>query len=149
MASIPPSAASPPSVPPSTTDPPHARHIVIPSEAAPRSGTADEESQPQDPGMDRCSLVICVHPWFPVPLPLELDSARLLAYGLDLTTVLRANLFVQGGSMIRRVLGSIALVLLLGICSVALAQDTYLDSYIVQVKPEKRAQFDALAKKIA
>ena len=44
-----------------------------------------------------------------------------------------------------------AAVLLLGAVAVSLAQqalDDYLDVYIVQVKPEKRAEFDAIVKKI-
>jgi quinol monooxygenase YgiN len=51
--------------------------------------------------------------------------------------------------MIRRSMWFFALVLFLGCCVAAQAQDGYLDTYIVQVKPDKRAQFDAIAKKIA
>jgi quinol monooxygenase YgiN len=51
--------------------------------------------------------------------------------------------------MTRRATYAIALVLLVGVAVVAQAQETYLDSYVAQVKPEKRMEFDNLAKKIA
>jgi quinol monooxygenase YgiN len=51
--------------------------------------------------------------------------------------------------MLRRTLWIFAVVLFLGCCVAAQAQDGYLDTYTVQVKPDKRAQFDAAAKKIA
>jgi hypothetical protein len=50
--------------------------------------------------------------------------------------------------MVRLLRWSISLVLLLGFCVVAQAQDTYLDEYIVHVKPDKRAAFDAATKKM-
>ncbi len=50
--------------------------------------------------------------------------------------------------MQRRVIwASIAIVLLGGLVA-AQAQESYLDVYTVQVKPEKRAEFDAISKKI-
>lgn len=51
--------------------------------------------------------------------------------------------------MLRRIMLGIAVVLFLGIGVAAQAQDGYLDTYTVQVKPEKHAQFDAISKKIA
>jgi quinol monooxygenase YgiN len=51
--------------------------------------------------------------------------------------------------MVRRSMWVFAVVLFLGCCIAAQAQDGYLDTYIVQVKPDKRAQFDAISKKIA
>lgn len=50
--------------------------------------------------------------------------------------------------MVRRACWGITLVLLLGFCVTAQAQESYLDSYIAQVKPEKRTAFDALVKKL-
>lgn len=50
--------------------------------------------------------------------------------------------------MLRRIYWGIALVLSLGICAAAQAQDTYLDEYVVHVKPEKRSAYDALIKKL-
>jgi hypothetical protein len=50
--------------------------------------------------------------------------------------------------MVRRASWVITLVLLLGFCAAAQAQDSYLDQYVVHVKPEKRAAFDALIKKL-
>ena len=51
--------------------------------------------------------------------------------------------------MARKVRWGICLVLLLGFCVAAQAQEGYLDEYIVHVKPGKGAAFDALIKKIA
>ena len=51
--------------------------------------------------------------------------------------------------MARKVRWGIAVVLLLGFCIAAQAQEGYLDEYVVHVKPEKRATFDALIKKLA
>jgi hypothetical protein len=51
--------------------------------------------------------------------------------------------------MLRRTRWATALVLFLGAFVAAQAQESYLHSFIVQVKPEKRMEFDALAKKIA
>lgn len=51
--------------------------------------------------------------------------------------------------MLRRTMWAAALVLFLGMCVAAQAQESYLDSFIVQVKPEKRTEFEAIAKKIA
>lgn len=51
--------------------------------------------------------------------------------------------------MTRRARWGISLVLLLGFCVAAQAQEGYLDEYIVHVKPGKRATFDALIKKLA
>lgn len=51
--------------------------------------------------------------------------------------------------MARKVRWGICLVLLLGFCVAAQAQEGYLDEYVVHVKPEKRATFDALIKKMA
>lgn len=50
--------------------------------------------------------------------------------------------------MVRRARWGFTLVLLLGFCAAAQAQDSYLDEYVVHVKPEKRAAFDALIKKL-
>jgi hypothetical protein len=50
--------------------------------------------------------------------------------------------------MVRRACWGIALVFLLGFCAVAQAQESYLDEYVVHVKPGKRAAFDALTKKL-
>src|SRR5205807_1679274 len=52
----------------------------------------------------------------------------------------------------RKVIGSVIAVVLLGALAVAQAQqapESYLDVFTVQVKPEKRADFDAISKKIA
>lgn len=51
--------------------------------------------------------------------------------------------------MARKTRWGISLVLLLGFCFAAQAQEGYLDEYIVHVKPEKRAAFDTLIKKMA
>ena len=51
--------------------------------------------------------------------------------------------------MARKVRWGICVVLLLGFCVAAQAQEGYLDEYVVHVKPEKRAAFDALIKKMA
>ncbi len=51
--------------------------------------------------------------------------------------------------MIRRAMWASALVLFLGMPFAAQAQESYLDSFIVQVKPEKRMEFEAIGKKIA
>ena len=50
--------------------------------------------------------------------------------------------------MSRRIPWAIALVLLLGIGYTTQAQESYLDEYIVHVKPEKRSDYDALIKKL-
>jgi hypothetical protein len=50
--------------------------------------------------------------------------------------------------MVRRARWGITLALLLGFCVAAQAQETYLDEYVVHVKPEKRAAFDAILKKL-
>lgn len=50
--------------------------------------------------------------------------------------------------MVRRARWGITVVLLLGFCAAAQAQESYLDQYVVHVKPEKRAAFDALLKKL-
>ena len=50
--------------------------------------------------------------------------------------------------MSRRTPWAIPLVLLLGICCTAQAQESYLDEYVVHVKPEKRSAYDALIKKL-
>ncbi len=50
--------------------------------------------------------------------------------------------------MVRRARWAISLVLALGFSIVAQAQESYLDEYVVHVKPEKRAAFDALVKKM-
>ncbi len=44
--------------------------------------------------------------------------------------------------------GTIALTALLALCAGAQDRDNYLDYFIVKVKPEKRADFDAVAKKV-
>jgi hypothetical protein len=51
--------------------------------------------------------------------------------------------------MVRRAHWGVLVALLLGFCASARAQVGYLDSFVVQVRPEKRLAFDALAKKIA
>jgi hypothetical protein len=51
--------------------------------------------------------------------------------------------------MARRARWGISLVLLLGFCVAAQAQENYLDEYVVHVKPGKRAAFDALIKRMA
>ncbi|HEY6903826.1 MAG TPA: hypothetical protein VI216_05930, partial [Candidatus Acidoferrales bacterium] len=51
--------------------------------------------------------------------------------------------------MARKVRWGICLVLLLGFCVAAQAQEGYLDEYVVHVKPGKRTEFDALIKKMA
>ena len=54
--------------------------------------------------------------------------------------------------MQRKVIGSVIAIVLLGALAVGQAQqaqESYLDVFTVQVKPEKRADFDALSKKIA
>ena len=50
--------------------------------------------------------------------------------------------------MSRRSLWGIGVVLSLAFCAVAQAQETYLDEYVVHVKPEKRSAYDALIKKL-
>ena len=50
--------------------------------------------------------------------------------------------------MVRRARWCITFVLLLGFCVAAQAQEGYLDEYVVHVKPEKRATFEALIKKL-
>ena len=51
--------------------------------------------------------------------------------------------------MQRKAIWASIVVVLLGVLLVAQAQESYLDVYVVQVKPEKRADFDAISKKIA
>jgi hypothetical protein len=51
--------------------------------------------------------------------------------------------------MKHRVMWTAIAVILLAAFAVAQAPDQYLDVYTVQVKPEKRAEFDAIAKKMA
>jgi hypothetical protein len=51
--------------------------------------------------------------------------------------------------MKHRAMWSVFAAVLLAALAVAQAQEQYLDVYIAQVKPEKRADFDALSKKIA
>ena len=51
--------------------------------------------------------------------------------------------------MLRRAIWVICLVLALAFCVAAQAQEGYLDEEVFHVKPEKRAAFDALAKKVA
>src|SRR6266446_1623568 len=54
--------------------------------------------------------------------------------------------------MQRKVIGSVIAVVLLGALAVGQAQqaqESYLDVFTVQVKPEKRADFDAVSRKIA
>jgi hypothetical protein len=52
--------------------------------------------------------------------------------------------------MVRRARWGLTIVLLLGFCvaAQAQAQESYLDEYVVHVKPEKRAAFDSLVKKL-
>lgn len=50
--------------------------------------------------------------------------------------------------MQRRAMWASIVVVLLGVLAVAQAQESYLDVYIVQVKPDKRADFDVISKKI-
>jgi len=51
--------------------------------------------------------------------------------------------------MTRSVRWGISLVLVLGFCVAAQGQESYLDEYVVHVKPGKRAEFDSLIKKMA
>jgi hypothetical protein len=51
--------------------------------------------------------------------------------------------------MQRKAIWASIVVVLLGALVVAQAQESYLDVFVVQVKPEKRADFDAISKKIA
>lgn len=54
--------------------------------------------------------------------------------------------------MQRKIIGSVIAVVLLGAMAVGQAQqaqESYLDVFTVQVKPEKRAEFDAISRKIA
>jgi len=51
--------------------------------------------------------------------------------------------------MQRKAVWASIVVVLFGVLLVAQAQESYLDVYVVQVKPEKRADFDAISKKIA
>ena len=51
--------------------------------------------------------------------------------------------------MQRKAIWASLVVVVLAMLAVAQAQESYLDVYTVQVKPEKRADFDALSKKIA
>ena len=51
--------------------------------------------------------------------------------------------------MQRRAIWGSVVVVLLGVLAVGQVSQDYLDVYVVQVKPEKRAEFDAIAKKIA
>lgn len=51
--------------------------------------------------------------------------------------------------MVRKAYVAISLALLLGSAAVGAAQEDYLDVLVVKVEPEKRAAFDAAAKKIA
>ena len=48
-----------------------------------------------------------------------------------------------------RAVWSVFVVLLLAVIAVAQGQEQYLDIYIAQVKPDKRAEFDAISKKMA
>jgi hypothetical protein len=48
-----------------------------------------------------------------------------------------------------RAVWSVVVVMLLAVMAVAQGQEQYLDIFIAQVKPEKRADFDAISKKIA
>ena len=50
--------------------------------------------------------------------------------------------------MQRKTIWASIVVILLGALAIAQAQESYLDVYTVQVKPEKRADFDAISKKI-
>ena len=47
-----------------------------------------------------------------------------------------------------RAVWSVFVVMLLVVLAVAQGQEQYLDIFIVQVKPEKRADFDAISKKM-
>jgi len=51
--------------------------------------------------------------------------------------------------MKKRAVWSVFVVMLLTVLAAAQAQEQYLDIYIAQVKPEKRAEFDAISKKMA
>src|SRR5215472_15844839 len=51
--------------------------------------------------------------------------------------------------MKQRATWSVFVVMLLTVLAAAQAQEQYLDIYIAQVKPEKRAEFDAISKKMA
>lgn len=51
--------------------------------------------------------------------------------------------------MIRKALWGVALALLLSVTAAGQTQEEYLDVFTVKVKPEKRAEFDAVAKKLA
>lgn len=50
--------------------------------------------------------------------------------------------------MVRRAVWGIALVLLLSLAAAGQAQEGYLDVYTMKVRPEKRAAFDAIVKKM-
>jgi len=50
--------------------------------------------------------------------------------------------------MQRKILWASIVIVLLGALAIAQTQESYLDVYTVQVKPEKRADFDAISKKI-
>src|SRR5713226_10179255 len=50
--------------------------------------------------------------------------------------------------MQRKAIWASIVVVLLGALAIAQAQESYLDVYTVQVKPEKRADFDAISKRI-
>ena len=50
--------------------------------------------------------------------------------------------------MQRKILWASIVVVLLGALAIAQTQESYLDVYTVQVKPEKRADFDAISKRI-
>jgi len=50
--------------------------------------------------------------------------------------------------MQRKAIWASIVVVLLGVLLVAQAQESYLEVFVVQVKPEKRADFDAISKKI-
>jgi hypothetical protein len=51
--------------------------------------------------------------------------------------------------MVRKALWASIVIVLLGVMAFAQAQQDYLDVFTVQVKPEKRADFDAISRKIA
>ena len=51
--------------------------------------------------------------------------------------------------MQRKTIGAMIAFVLLGALALCQAQQSYLDIYTVQVKPERRAEFDAISKKIA
>src|SRR5215470_185624 len=52
-------------------------------------------------------------------------------------------------AMQRKVFWASLVIVVLAMLAVAQAQEDYLDVFAVQVRPEKRADFDAIAKKIA